>query len=151
MLERTTVLNTVRPIVQAPPTIAMARTLTTKPIASTIAPSTTPAAIFALITRIRFGTSVNVISAVRCDHSEETSRMPMIGSRMLAGRIESANMSRKIRSSVSPKMQNRITIASVKAAVVSCSQKPARVSTILRSSTNVRRGKETAGFMRGSP
>ena len=70
------------------------------------APSTRPAAIFAPITRIRRGTSVNVISAVRCDHSELTSRMPTIGSRMLAGVIASANMSRKISSSVSPKMHN---------------------------------------------
>ena len=46
------------------------------------------------------GTSVNVISAVRCDHSELTSRMPTIGSRMLAGVIASANRSRKISSSV---------------------------------------------------
>ena len=72
-----------------------------------------PAATFALITRIRFGTSVNVISAVRCVHSEETSRMPTIGSRTLAGRIASANMSRKTRSAVSPKMQTRITTAKV--------------------------------------
>ena len=51
-------------------------------------------------------------------------------------------MSRKISSSVSPKMQNRIDERERQRGDASCSQKPARVSTILRSSTSVRRGKE---------
>ena len=127
----------------------MAITATTNAIAVAISPSTTPAASLALITRIRLGTSVNVISAVRCVHSEVTSRMPTIGSSRLAGNTARANMSRKISSSVSPKMQNSVTTSSVSPATISCSQKPARVSTILRSSTNVRRGK--VGFMPGSP
>ena len=117
--------------------------------AATTRLSATPAAILAPITRIRCGTSVNVISAVRCDHSELTSRIPTIGSRMLAGVIASAKKSRKTISSVGAKMQTSTTTASVSTATISWSQKPARVSTILRSSTPVRRGNE--GFMRGTP
>ncbi len=46
-------------------------------------------------------------------------------------------------------MQTTTMTASVSTATISCSQKPARVSTILRSSTPVRREKE--GFMPGTP
>ena len=70
----------------SPPIARIATPASTSAIAMTITPSTSPAASLALITRMRFGTSVKVISAVRCDHSELTSRMPTIGSRMAGGR-----------------------------------------------------------------
>ena len=44
--------------------------------------STTAASTLAAITRSRSGTSANVVSPVRCDHSLVTSRMPSTGSRI---------------------------------------------------------------------
>ena len=74
----------------SPPTAAVPTTATASAICSAASDSATPAASFAASTRERSGTSANVSIAVRCDHSELTSRMPTIGSRMLAGASASA-------------------------------------------------------------
>jgi hypothetical protein len=65
--------------------------------------------------------------------------MPTIGRRMLAGASAAESSSRSLWSCASPTMQTTTTTTTVSATTASCSQKPARVSTILRSSTAVRR------------
>ena len=57
-----------------------------------------PASSFAISTRDRWGTSVNVISDVRCDHSEVTSRMPTTGPRSESGAVATTTNSRSVRS-----------------------------------------------------
>ena len=83
---------------------------------------------------------MKVISEVRCDHSELTSRIPTIGSRMVAGHVADHSMSWNVWSSALPKTMLRTTTAIIAPSVPSWSQKPARVSTILRSSTPTSRG-----------
>jgi hypothetical protein len=102
---------------------------------------TIPAPILAAMTRSRLGMSVNVINDVRCVHSEVTSRMPMIGRSMLAGHRADQNMSLNLLSTSSPKATERATRPPMRGRVRIGSQKPARVSTILRSSTPTRRAK----------
>jgi len=94
------------------------------------------------ITRVRFGTSVNVCCAVRCDHSEETSRVPITGRRFTDGCIAASSIVSNVWSDVSPNPTRIPAIASVSATTAHWSQKPARVSVILRSSTSVRRTSE---------
>ena len=123
-----------------------------------------PASSLAASTRERRGTSVNVICAVRCDHSEDTSSTPTIGPRMLAGWIATLSRLSNVLSGGTAKMAITVTSTTVSAAIASCSQKPARVSVILRSSTAVSRprpgrvprpsaGREVraAALMRGLP
>ncbi len=132
-----------------PPTAAVTSTETTSARISTTTPTSTPATSLAFITRIRCGTSVNVIRLVRCDHSELTSRMPTIGSRIAAGVIARPNRSRSSRVSPWVRITKSTTTPAVSSPTIACSQKPARVSNILRSSTSVSRGKEM--FMRAPP
>ena len=90
-------------------------------------------------TRERTGTSANVIIPVRWDHSEVTSRMPATGSRTAAGFTPSVRTEAKVWSAAVPATERPITATTVSATVATCIQKPARVSTILRSSTATRR------------
>src|SRR5262245_21817581 len=53
---------------------------------------TTPAASFEVSTRDRCGTCANVISVVRCDHSEVTSRIPTTGGKAYEGHAEATKM-----------------------------------------------------------
>ena len=68
-----------------PPASAVVSSATTRQIWNATSVSAIPASSFATSTRPRCGTSANVIIAVRCDHSDVTSRIPMTGSRTLAG------------------------------------------------------------------
>ena len=86
-------------------------------------------------TRERTGTSAKVIIPVRWDHSEVTSRMPTTGSSTAAGCSPMPRMEAKVWSAASPVTVRAITATTVIATVATCSQKPARVLTILRSST----------------
>ena len=80
-----------------------------------------------------------MICAVRCDHSEDTSSTPTTGPRMLAGWIAALSTISNVWSSGSAQIAIATTTKIVSAAIASCSQKPARVSVILRSSTSVSR------------
>ncbi len=100
---------------------------------------TTLAMSFAVRTRERTGTSTNVIRPVRCVHSDVTSRMPTIGSRAAAGCSPTLRIETKVWSAASPTAARTATAITVIATIATCSQKPARVSTILRSSTATRR------------
>ena len=64
---------------------AVPMTATTTHRASATSDRTTLASSLAASTRGRRGTRAKVVIAVRCDHSELTSRIPTIGSRTLAG------------------------------------------------------------------
>ena len=90
-------------------------------------------------TRVRRGTRANVINEVRCDHSELISRTPTMGSSELAGHNAIHMRSWNVRSCGSARMSATTTKAIISPRLKSWSQKPARVSTILRSSTPVRR------------
>jgi hypothetical protein len=102
--------------------------------------SAQPASSFATTTRVRSGTSVNVVSAVRCDHSLVTSSRPTIGSSTETMPTQSPNSEANVWSSGSPAASTMTTTASALRTTSSSSQKPARVSVALRSSTEVRRG-----------
>src|SRR4051794_2542266 len=90
-------------------------------------------------TRERTGTSANVISPVRWDDSEVTSRMPRTGSRTADGCSPASRTDWNVWSAASPTSKRTTTTTTVSATMATCSQKPARVSTILRSSTATRR------------
>src|SRR5215208_8382608 len=94
---------------------------------------------FAPRTRERTGTSANVISPVRWVHSEVTSRMPRTGNRTAAGCSPASTTDWNVWSAASPTSKRTTTTTTVSATMATCSQKPARVSTILRSSTATRR------------
>src|ERR1700753_3605205 len=64
---------------------AVAPAATTRQNASATTEQTTLAASLAIITRAREGTSVNVVSAVRCENSPVTSSTPISGSRIAVG------------------------------------------------------------------
>ena len=74
-------------------------TATTTHSASATSDSTTLASSLAASTRGRRGTRAKVVIAVRCDHSELTSRIPTIGSRMLAGATAIDSIERSVWSS----------------------------------------------------
>ena len=95
----------------------------------------------ATITRARDGTSVNVVSAVRCENSPVTSSTPISGSRIAVGITALPNtcvnvwlMSGPVRTVIS-------TGPIATTATQIGSQKPDRVSNILRSSTVVSRAR----------
>src|ERR671933_699415 len=90
-------------------------------------------------TRERTGTSANVISPVRWDHSEVTSRMPSTGSRTADGWSLASRTDWNVWLALSPTTRRTTTTTTVSATMATWSQKPARVSTILRSSTATRR------------
>ena len=120
---------------------AVATSATTHARARTPRRATTrPASSLAAITRVRRGTRLNVICAVRCDHSEETSSTPTTGPRMLAGWIAAAEHDlERLVLRLAEIDRIATTPMIVSATIASCSQKPARVSVILRSSTSVSR------------
>src|SRR4051794_23941000 len=93
------------------------------------------ATILAATTRERTGTSAKVIIPVRWDHSEVTSRMPAIGSRTAAGFTPTSSTAANVWSAASPTTARTATTSTVRATVATCSQNPARVLTVLRSST----------------
>jgi hypothetical protein len=80
-----------------------------------------------------------VIIPVRWDHSEVTSRIPTTGSSTAAGSSPTLRTEAKVWSAASPVTERAMTATRVVATVATWSQKPARVSTILRSSTVTRR------------
>ena len=91
--------------------------------------------ILAPITRSRPGTSEKVVSAVRWDHSLVTARMPSTGRISETTQIAPRNISARFWSSALPQIAVTVTITAASRPTISSSQKPARVSTILRSST----------------
>ncbi len=86
-------------------------------------------------TRPRLGTSVKVVSAVRWLHSLVTARTPMIGRRMDIGMPTAAANESNVRSSRSPRTIVSTVAITEAMAMLAISQKPERVSNILRSST----------------
>jgi hypothetical protein len=90
-------------------------------------------------TRERTGRSVKVIMPVRWDHSDVTSRMPATGSRTAAGCSPTVRMEAKVWSVAFPAITRTRTTNAVSATMATCSQRPARVLSILRSSTATRR------------
>src|ERR1700722_8877454 len=98
-----------------------------------LAPSLAPT------TRQRLGTSVNVVSAVRCDHSPQISNTPMTGSRNTD--CCAAAGSTRVGVAAWPPWSAEATseAASVATPTPIGTQKPERVLTILRSSTAVSR------------
>jgi hypothetical protein len=119
--------------------MAVPTTATTMLRPSATSESTTLASSLATITSPRRGTRAKVTIPVRCDHSEVTSRIPTMGSSTLAGATAIASISRSVWSCAWPNRQSSATTATVSRTTANCSQKPARVSVILRSSTAVSR------------
>ena len=121
------------------PVMAEVARLPTAPTPSAItietAPMTSTLTSLAVITRLRLGTSVNVVSAVRWLHSLVTARTPMIGRMMDIGLPTAAANE----SNVSPSRSLSRTVSTVAMpevmTMLAISQKPDRVSNILRSST----------------
>jgi hypothetical protein len=74
---------------------------------------------------------------VRWDHSELTTRIPTTGRSTTTGAVATESISRSVWSSASPAKPRITTAATASPTVLSSSQKPARVSLILRSSTAV--------------
>ena len=89
--------------------------------------------------RDRTGTSAKVIIPVRWDHSEVTSRIPATGNSTAAGRRPTLRTEAKVWSAASPATERAMTATTVIATVATWSHKPARVLSILRSSTATRR------------
>jgi hypothetical protein len=110
----------------------------------------TAAASFAVSTRPRSGTSVNVVSAVRWDHSLVTERMPSTGSRTADGNWANVKKSRNFCSSFGAASSKITAVAAAASPMMISNHSPARVSVSLRSSTTVRRCSGTAA-RRGAP
>jgi hypothetical protein len=100
-----------------------------------IAEIATAASTLASTTRERLVTRANVVSAVRWDHSLVTHRIARTGRRTEHGSWATEKASCRVRSLSSPSAMRRTAAASVVATMTNSSQKPARVSVILRSST----------------
>ena len=148
MREQQICRNTVRPIVQSPPTAGPPGGHGERD-RDAIAPSTKPAAILAHITRIRFGheregDQRRALGPLRGDEQDADDRQQdargqdrqreHVAEDQFVGLAKDADQGR--RRGASGRSH-------------SCSQNPARVSTILRSSTRVSLG--NGGFMRGTP
>ena len=134
--------------VPAPSMSSMPATLprAATPSATTTAssPISTTAASLATAIRARFGSRVNVTRPVRCDHSAVTARMPSTGSSRLCGVAVAPTKLMKVSWSGSAANRNTTTTTTVMMPIDASSQKPARVSTSLRSSTRRRRLNGTA-------
>ena len=119
------------------PTAATARLTSTDASAAS-----TTAASLATITRSRRGTSANVVSAVRCDHSPVMERMPSTGSSRPTGSSDGVKKAVNVWSGASRTNNCTTTITAAISPIVISSQRPARVSASLRSSTAVSRASE---------
>jgi hypothetical protein len=82
---------------------------------------------------------------VRWPHSLVTDRIPSTGSSSETTHSVPWNRAWKFWSFASPAIRVIATIAAASSSMISSSQKPARVSAILRSSTRVSRGRPARG------
>ena len=89
-------------------------------------------------TLVRFGDSVNVVNAVRWLHSEVIAKTPTAGSSSVTALRTSPNSSWL---SAPPHVRSdaQVAIADASSSTVAIISRPARVSTVLRSSTSNRR------------
>src|ERR1700753_829844 len=107
---------------------AVAPAATTRQNASATTEQTTLAASLAIITRAREGTSVNVVSAVRCENSPVTSSTPISGSRIAVGSSVTENTWRNVCPESAPAKAAISATATATRATQIGSQKPDRVS-----------------------
>jgi hypothetical protein len=98
-----------------------------------------PASSFAAITRSRAGTRVNVVSAVRCDHSAVIDRIPRMGSSTAEGSTPKAKKPVNVSSSSGDQPSWTAEVPTVASPMMISSQSPARVSASLRNSITVSR------------
>ena len=129
------------------PTAATARLTSTEASAAS-----TTAASLATITRSRRGTSANVVSALRCDHSPVMERMPSTGRSSPTGSSDGVKNAVNVWSGASRTNSCTTTITAAIRPIAISNQRPARVSASLRSSTAVSRasvGPATATSGRG--
>ncbi len=121
----------------APSRLPTAPTAIATPMETT--PTPTAETALAKITRLRWGTNVKVVRSLRWLHSLVTDRIAIIGKMIVIGTpMAAANESKVISLSGAQMMTAPVAITAVMA-MLAISQKPERVSNILRSSMLIRR------------